>query len=402
MKRLRSYVAIAALRSLLFCLISASAAANDLAKVSLSYEQSEDRSNFIAQVRKARQGDAESQWQVGGVYVQLGDPIRALPMLRSAATAGHARAATLLGWLYEVGSGTERNLGEATRWYRLAAERGDARAMAALGRLLLKENSTEARQAARQLFQKSAELNDPGGQYNLGWMLASQEAGSSGDADAFGWFIRSARQGHVGAQVSAAIHLLTGRGATIDKKAAGEWIERAAESGDPVAHYLLGRLKEAAPRDQRNLDGARQSFRIAAAAGHRDAQFALAALLAESRAARDRKDALDWFARAHAAGHKKAANRLGEMYRDGEGDLQQKEKARGIFESAARDGNVDAMYNLAQMLNDGLAGPRETAEALKWYARAADEGHGKALEVVEGLLGSSVKTSALGFKGFWQ
>ena len=403
MRRLRGSVATAVLRTLwFFFAISASAAAADLAKVSLSYEQTEDRSNFIAQVIKARKGDVESQWRVGDVYVQLGDSARAFPLLESAAATGHPRAATLLGWLCEVGSGTERNLGEAKRWYRQAAERGDAQAMAALGRLLLKENSMDARQAARQLFQKSADLDDPGGQYHLGWLLASQEAGSRDDADALGWFVKAALQGHVGAQVATAIHLLSGRGATTDRKAAREWIERAVESGDPVAHYLFGRLKESTPRDQRDLNGAQHSFRIAAAAGHRDAQFALAALLAQSPAVRDKKDALEWLVRAHASGHKEAANRLGEMYRDGEGDLQQNEKARAIFESAARHGNVDAMYNLAQMLNEGLGGPRETGDALKWYAQAADEGHGKAMEVVEVLLGSSTKTSALGFKGFWQ
>jgi len=49
-----------------------------------------------------------------------------------------------------------------------------------------------------------------------------------------------------------------------------------------------------------------------------------------------------------------------------------------------------------------LGGARDTGKALKWYARAADEGHEKASEVVESLLNDSVKTSALGLKGFWQ
>jgi TPR repeat protein len=41
-------------------------------------------------------------------------------------------------------------------------------------------------------------------------------------------------------------------------------------------------------------------------------------------------------------------------------------------------------------------------DALKWYTRAAEEGHEKALEMVADLLDSSLKTSVLGLKGFWQ
>ena len=150
----------------------------------LSYEQNEDRSAFITLVRKARQGDAESQWQVGATYAKLNDPIRALPMLRSAAEAGHPQAATLLGWFHESGRGTEKNLEEARRWYRAGVDRGQADAMAALGRLLLKEPGAESRQATQQLLQRAAERNDPDGQYYLGWMLAQGTEASHDDAKA--------------------------------------------------------------------------------------------------------------------------------------------------------------------------------------------------------------------------
>ena len=60
------------------------------------------------------------------------------------------------------------------------------------------------------------------------------------------------------------------------------------------------------------------------------------------------------------------------------------------------------MYNLAQMQNQGLGGPRDTVEALEWYTRAAEKGNENASEMLAGLLNSPVKTSALGLKGFWQ
>lgn len=385
---------------ILLGLTTVPAAAAEPTTVALTREQTEDRSNFIAQVKKARLGDPEAQWYVGSTYEKLGDPARALPMLSSAAGAGHPRAATLVGWLYEEGRGTEKSIEEAKRWYRIAADRGEADAMAALGRLLLQEKGAEARQAARKLFQQAAQLENPDGQYYLGWMLTEHAGEPRDDAQAYGWFIKAARQGHVGAQLAVATHLLTGRGVAENKKEAGEWLVRAAQAQDPVAHYLLGRLRQDAGEADR--DRVRSSFRIAAVAGHREAQFALATLLAKSAAEADKKEAVEWFAKADQGGHQAAANRLGEMYRDGMGVLSQPDKARTLFQRAAAQGNVDAMYNLAEMLNDGLGGQRDTDKALDWYARAADEGHEKASEVIGNLLNRSVKTSSLGLKGFWQ
>lgn len=384
------------LLALLLGVASAPTLAGTPAPAALSYEQGEDRAAFIEQVRRARKGDSEAQWQVAATYLDLNQPARALPMLRAAAESGHARAAARLGSLHEQGHGMEKNLDEAKRWYRLAADREQADAMAALGRLLLAEPA--AHEQALSLLQRAAAQNEPNAQYQLGWLLARR--GGADEAPAYGLFVKAAQQGHVGAQLAVATHLLAGRGVAADREAAGKWVERAAAGRDPVAHYLLARFSASAGAAGR--ERAHSAYRVAAEAGHREAQFALAELLAQSAAEADRRQAAEWFARAHEAGHKVAGNRLGELYRDGAGVARQTEKARGLFQFAAEHGNVNAMYNLATMQDKGLGGPRDTVSALAWYARAADAGHEGAAEVVAMLLNSSVKTSALELKGFWQ
>jgi TPR repeat protein len=381
----------------LLAMVGASATAGDLTKPALTYEQSEDRSNFIAMVRKARLGDAEMQWQVGSTYVKLGDPERAFPMLKTAAEAGRPPAATLLGWLYEGGRGTAKSAEDAMRWYRFAAEQGQPDAMAALGRLHLQVPG--GRDAALQWLRQAARMGSADGQYLLGWLLA-EGAARADDEQAFAWFVKAAHQGHLGAQIATATHLLSGRGVAADRHAAAEWLMRAAETRDPVAHFLLGRLREG--DGEKHADQVINPFRIAAEAGHREAQFALAVVLAKSSVGTDKSMAVEWLAKAHEAGHKAAANRLGEMYRDGVGVSRQLVRARKLFQEAAETGNVNAMYNLARMEYDGLGGQRDTGKALDWYTRAADEGHEEASAVVESLLDSSVKTSSLGLKGFWQ
>ncbi len=396
MRRSRQASAVACL---LLAVAAAPTVATEPEKPALSYEQAEDKAGFIALVRKARKGDTESQWQVGQTYARLGEPARALPMLHSAAATGHPRAAALLGTLHEEAGGTAKNREEAMRWYRLAAEQGQPEAMAALGRLLLQEPGPEARESAWQWLRQAARLNDRDGQYHLGRLLA-QAGAAQDDAQACQLFLKAAEQGHVGAQVAAATHLLAGRGAARDRKAAADWLARAAATQDPVANYLLGRMREEA--DETGRTEAQKSYRTAATAGHREAQFALATLLVKSRVEADRKEAADWFARAHEAGHKAAANSLGQLFRDGVGVKQHHEKARAYFQWAAEQGNANAMYNLAQMQNDGIGGARDIDRALKWYVSAAENGHEEAAAAVDGLLNSSVKTSALGLKGFWQ
>lgn len=61
-----------------------------------------------------------------------GNPQAALKILATAADAGDRRAQTRVAWAYEAGRGTERNLAEAARRFRISAEAGDAEAMYAL------------------------------------------------------------------------------------------------------------------------------------------------------------------------------------------------------------------------------------------------------------------------------
>src|SRR5689334_22884384 len=60
-----------------------------------------------------------------------------LERLRARAEAGDPDAQVVLGGLYEVGDGVERDGARAIAWYRKAAERGHAEAQLNLGTLYL-------------------------------------------------------------------------------------------------------------------------------------------------------------------------------------------------------------------------------------------------------------------------
>lgn len=357
-------------------------------------DQAEQRNQFIALLRSARQGDASAQWQVAATYIRLGEYAPAMPLLNAAGEAGHPDACSLLGALHEDGRGVSKDLQQAMQWYRRAAEKGDAVAMAALARLLPAGDPQAA-----EMLRRAATAGNADAQYALGLELAKKGEGAL-FVESHLLFSKAATQGHLGAQVALALQFLDGKATKVDRKAAQEWLEKAARAKDPVANFLLGRLFLQGDKPQ--TEKARFAFTQAAALGHREAQYQLGLVLAESDSGNNRKDAIRWLDAAQKAGHLAAANRLGELLRGAGAGQQELARARGLFLHAAEQGNVDAMYNFAQMQHEGLGGEKDAFEALKWFGRAADGKHERAIEVVENLLSNSIKTSSLGLKGFWQ
>ncbi len=360
----------------------------------LTDAQSQDRAEFVLLLRKARQGDSDAQWSAAMTYLRLGEPGLAMPLLDSAAASGHVLAISQLGALHEEGRGVEKSREKALEWYRKAAEQGDPASMAALARLLPRSDPQ-----AVEFRLRSAGAGNPDAQYALGLDLLGR-GDEKALAESHAWFLKAAEQGHVGAQVAVGQQFLEGKAVKGNADQGRTWLQRAARSGDPAASFMLGRIYLA--NGDSDSEAARKSLQSAAEAGHREAQFLYGKLLADSEALPDKREAAKWLEKAWLAGHIVAANRLGELLREPVEGLQQPTRARELFFEAAGKGNTDAMYNFAVMQHSGIGGEADSFEALKWYGRAADGKHERAMEVVEALLGSSLKTSSLGLKGFWQ
>ena len=74
-----------------------------------------------------------ADFQAGFDAYKHGDYATALKEWQPLATAGSARAQFNLGILHAKGQGVPKDLGKAMKWYRMAAERGYARAQAIVG-----------------------------------------------------------------------------------------------------------------------------------------------------------------------------------------------------------------------------------------------------------------------------
>ena len=74
---------------------------------------------------KANRGDAAAQCWVGSVYRHWENHNEAIKWYRKAADQGNANGQFILGLMYANGEGVpEKNIEKATKWYRLAADQG--------------------------------------------------------------------------------------------------------------------------------------------------------------------------------------------------------------------------------------------------------------------------------------
>ena len=87
--------------------------------------------------RKANQGDASAEYQLGLMYEEgqdlPKDTTEAMKWYRKAAEQGDAWAQYWLGAAYDSGRGVPKDDAEAVKWWRKAAEQGDATAQNSLG-----------------------------------------------------------------------------------------------------------------------------------------------------------------------------------------------------------------------------------------------------------------------------
>ena len=82
---------------------------------------------------KAVAGDAQAQRELGDWYVLPGNHIEGVRWYRKAAEQGNAVAQYNLGLSYNSGLGIPQNYVECVRWYRKAAKQGYEKALGSLG-----------------------------------------------------------------------------------------------------------------------------------------------------------------------------------------------------------------------------------------------------------------------------
>ena len=153
----------------------------------------------------------------------------------------NARAQYNLGVRYRDGLGVVQDYGEAVRWFRRAAEQGDASGQNNLGVMYSRGRGVRQDDSeAVRWYRRAAEQGHALGQNNLGVRYRDGLGVVQDYGEAVRWFRRAAEQGHAGGQNNLGVMYSRGRGVRQDDSEAVRWFRRAAEQGHALGQNNLG------------------------------------------------------------------------------------------------------------------------------------------------------------------
>jgi uncharacterized protein len=200
-----------------------------------------------------------------------------------------------------------------------------------------------------------------------------------------------------------------------DYKQALKWYGNAAEVNNPGGQFALAGMYYMGHGVQRNYLEAAKWFGEAAIRGHAKAQYHLGLMYLAGRGLfEDRKEAVKWFTEAARQGHREAIRMLEKLgvsweSENAEQDIDEFRKllrpaeqgdreaqyrladkhyqeAVKWYEKAAAQGHPKAQFCMGILHRDGTGGvPRSKEKALEWFLKAAEQGYSKAQMSLAGM-----------------
>jgi len=167
---------------------------------------------------------------------------QAFLVCRKATENGLASVAQFyLGTMYYNGFGVKQDYPYAAKWYRKAAEQGEAVSQFMLGELYYKGMGVEQDYTeAAKWYRKAADQGDVMAQFGIGEMYHNGKGVKQDYTEAVKWYRKSADQGLSVAQLMLGGLYSNGKGVKQDYTEAVKWYRKSADQGDPDAQVMLG------------------------------------------------------------------------------------------------------------------------------------------------------------------
>ena len=232
-----------------------------------------------------------------------------------AARAGFTPACILYGVCLNSGTKITMDKVEAVRWFRNAAEQGDAVGQECLGTCYYNgEGVTKDRTEAVRWYRKAADQSNAEAQFHLGNCYYSGEGVAKDEAEAVRWYRKVADRGYVAAQFNLGVCYYNGEGVVKDLVEAARWYRKAADQGVAGAQFNLGGCYYNGEGVAKNLPEAVRWYRMAADQGEAEAQFRLGSCYNSGEGvAKDKAEAVRWYRKAAEQDDTDAKRRLKDL-----------------------------------------------------------------------------------------
>ena len=347
-------------------------------------------------------GHLLSKYQLGLLYVSLKKWDEAEVLLRESADGGNKDAQFYYAVMLKNGSGVQKDIFKAARYFKLAADQGDSDAQNSYATILLNgDGIIMNKKLAIQYFKRAADQGDHDAQNNFAMLLIQGEYIHKNVPLARKYLKKSAEQGDVNGMKNFA-DILINEG---KKNAAAYYYWKSAQAGNEEAKKIYDSLNiivfsdddyeflqeiESSddsddPKKIKEIEKQKQSLKELADSGNANAQYEYALFLKDK--AVKLKLAFAYLKMAVSQQHPQAMFVLGQMYRDGVGTERNLKKARELFLRASELNVSDATAAYGYMRFKGLGFSHPNKEKARVYLeKAAEQKSGDALAFLGELI----------------
>jgi TPR repeat protein len=313
------------------------------------------------------QKNAAAQDDTAGMYFWgygvKRDYAQAMKFWRKAADLGDAIAPFNIGAMYEDGWGVKRDYAEAVKWYLKAAGLGNAKAQRNIGRVYAGGwGVTQDPEEAVKWYRKAALQGDYIADLSLGGMYERGEGGLKQDyIQAYMWLslAAAAKNEAAGGNSPAIVE-------TFDLSIVGYAAKQRDELAAKMTPEQIAEGKRlAAARKQTPFQTAVPAATVADTLENGKVAFDF----------HDYQTAVKLMLPLVGQGNVGAQEKIGTLYANGQ-DGVNRDYAQAMFwyQSAAERGDARAQADIGWMYENGWGVKRDYAEAAKWYRKAADQG----------------------------
>lgn len=340
----------------------------------------------------AANGDAESQNTLGLMYrdgtngVQR-DYAQAVRYFRLAADQGNADGEANLAVAYLFGHGVTEDAAQALHYFQLSAAKGNGSAEAGLGFMAEFGDGVPVDPAqALYHYGRSARLGDSYGQAGLGFLYETGAGVTRNYETALHYFQLSAAHGNSYGENDAGTLYEFGYGVTKSYATALRDFQLSAQQGNSYGESNLATMFTFGWGVPQNDAIALRYYTLSAADGNPYGEAGLGYLYETGKGVPvDYAQALQDFQRSAARGNSFGEFGLGYAYATGHAVSQDFAQALRYYRLSAAQGNAFAEAALGYMYENGYGVPKDAAQALRWYKLAAAAGFNAANDAVQRL-----------------
>ena len=318
---------------------------------------------------------------------------QALKWITLSAKEGKAQARETLAVKYYFGDGVPQDYAVALKWLRGALDAGSSLARNCFANIVLDGGGAFSTIEKLRWLRLGVAKGNLRAMEVLGEKLFKGEDLPANPEEALRYLTPAAEKGSARAQYLVGLAYARGAGVGENDQAAVEWLRNAVEQDFPDAQQALGEMYaegRGVPAD----DGiAVKLLRQAARQGNEQARSQLWTLQQQGRVEPETtREGREWLVAAATAGNPEAQTRYGDFW------FQRKETSLYLNEyscyrmaafwywNAARQGEPEAQYKLAQMLLRGEGVGTSLEQAYVWSGLAARQNIRNAADFEKSLL----------------